>query len=84
MAVRAVVPDEVVALPHDARRADRDRLLPDAAVRGADDHALLEELRRALLEHADQEHQAVPVDERASARRTGLHEVGHEAAAGGR
>ena len=84
MAVRAVVPDEVVALLHDARRADRDRLLPDAAVRGADDHALLEELRCALLEHADQEHQAVLVDEGASARRAGLHEVGHEAAAGGR
>ena len=84
MAVRAVVSDEVVALPHDARRADCDRLLPDAAVCGADDHALLEELRCTLLEHADQEHQAVPVDERAPARRAGLHDVGHEAAAGGR
>ena len=39
VAVRAVVADEVVRVAHRARGADGDRLLADAAVRGADDHA---------------------------------------------
>ena len=64
VAVRAVVADEVVAGAHDARRRRRDRLLPDAAVRGADDHAFPEELRGAILEHADPHHHAVLLDER--------------------
>ena len=54
VAVRAVVADEVVRLAHRARGADGDRLLADAAVRGADDHALLEELGGAVLEAPDQ------------------------------
>ena len=62
--VRAVVADEVVALPHHARGADGDRLLPDAAVGGAEDDALLEQLLRPLLEHADQAHAAVLLGER--------------------
>ena len=65
MAVRAVVADEVVAFPHHARRPDGDRLLADAAVRRPDDHALLEELGSPFLEHANQQHQAVLLDERA-------------------
>ena len=44
--------------------ADGDRLLADAAVRGADDHALVEELGGALLEAPDQRHQPVLVPER--------------------
>ena len=64
VAVRAVVADEVVAGAHDACGAGGDRLLPDAAVRGADDHAFAEELRRAFLEHADPQHHAVLLDER--------------------
>ena len=56
VAVRAVVADEEVRLAHRARGADGDRLLPDAAVRGAEDHALAEQLRRALLEAPDQRH----------------------------
>ena len=58
VAVRAVVPDEVVGLAHRARGADGDRLLADAAVRGADDHARLEELGGAVLEAPDQVHRA--------------------------
>ena len=68
VAVRAVMADEVVRVAHDAGGADGDRLLPDAAVRRAEDDALLEELRGAILEAADQRHQAVLL-ERASAGR---------------
>ncbi len=45
VAVRAVVADEVVGLAHHAGGADGDRLLPDAAVRRPEDHALLEQRR---------------------------------------
>ena len=64
MAVRAMVADEVVGLAHHARGADRDRLLADAAVRRAEDDALLEELGGAFLEDADQAHPPVLLDER--------------------
>ena len=64
VAVGAVMPDEIVGVPHRARRADGDRLLPDAAVRGPEDDALLEELRGAILEAADQRHQAVLLEQR--------------------
>ena len=64
VAVRAVVADEVVVVAHHARGADRDRLLADAAVRGAEDHALLEELRGAVLEAPDQQHQPVLLEQR--------------------
>ena len=57
--VRAVVPDEVVRLAHGARGADGDRLLADAAVRGADDHARVEELGGAVFEAPDQVHEPV-------------------------
>ncbi len=76
VAVGAVVPDEVVRLAHDARRADRDRLLADAAVRRPDDHALLEQLGRPLLEGADQLHAPVLVDERRSVGRA-IEREGH-------
>ena len=62
--VRAVVPDEVVGVAHHARGADRDRLLADAAVRRAEDHALLEELGRAVLEAPDQLQQPVLLEQR--------------------
>ena len=64
VAVRAVMADEVVRLAHHAGGADGDRLLPDAAVRRAEDDALLEELRGAVLEAADQRHQPVLLEER--------------------
>ena len=64
MAVRAVVADEEIRGTHDAGGADRDRLLADAAVRSADDHALLEELGGAILEAADQRHQPVLLHQR--------------------
>ncbi len=63
VAVRAVMPDEVVGLAHDPGGADGDRLLPDAAVRGAEDDAFLEELRGAILEAADQRHPTVLLEE---------------------
>ena len=56
--------DEVVGVAHDAGGADGDRLLADAAVRRAEDDALLEELRGAILEAADQRHQPVLLEER--------------------
>ena len=64
VAVRAVVADEEVVAAHDARGSDRDRLLADAAVGGADDHALLEELGGAILEAPDQRHQPELLHER--------------------
>ena len=64
VAVRAVVADEVVPLAHHPGRADRDRLLADAAVRRAEDDALLEELLGAILEDADQPHPPVLLDQR--------------------
>ena len=64
VAVRAVMADEVVRLAHDPAGADGDRLLPDAAVRGAEDDALLEQLRGTVLEPPDQRHQPVLLDER--------------------
>ena len=56
--------DEVVGVAHDAGGADGDRLLPDAAVRRPEDDALLEELGGAILEAADQRHQAVLLEQR--------------------
>ena len=63
MAVRAVMADEIVRVAHHAGGADGDRLLPDAAVRRPEDHALLEELGGPVLEAADQRHQAVLLEE---------------------
>ena len=87
VAVRAVVADEVVALAHHARRADGDRLLADAAVGGAEDDALLEELLGAVLEDADQPHPPVLLDQRRPAGGPlplrGGRVSRHEAAAGG-
>ncbi len=71
VAVRAVVADEVVGLAHHAGRADGDRLLADAAVRRPEDHALLEQRRGALLEGANQQHQAELVDQRRPCRPDG-------------
>ncbi len=59
-----MVADDVVGLAHHPAGADSDRLLPDAAVRGADDGALAEELRGAVLEVPDERHQAVLLDQR--------------------
>ena len=64
VAVAAVVADDVVVPLQDAGDADGDRLLPHAAVRCAEDRALLEKVGRALLEAADAEHLAVEVDKR--------------------
>ena len=64
VAVRAVVADEVVGVAHHAGGADGDRLLADAAVRRAEDDALLEELGGAVLEAADQRHQPVLLEQR--------------------
>ena len=69
VAVRAVVADEVVGVPHHACRADGDRLLADAAVRRPEDHALLEELGGAVLEAADQHHLPVLLEKRRTAGR---------------
>ena len=63
VAVRAVVADEVVRLAHDAGGADGDRLLANAAVGRAEDHALLEQLGGTVLETADQRHQAVLLEQ---------------------
>ncbi len=59
--------DEVVRVPHHTRGADGDRLLAHAAMRRSEDHALLEELGRAVLETADQSHHPVLLDERRAA-----------------
>ena len=73
VAVRAVVADEVVGVPHHACRADGDRLLADAAVRRPEDHALLEELGGAVLEAADQHHLPVLLEKRRTAGRPLAH-----------
>jgi hypothetical protein len=64
VAVRPVVAHDVVGLAHHPAGPDGDRLLSDAAVRGADDGALAEELRGAVLEVPDERHQAVLLDQR--------------------
>ena len=87
VAVRAVVADEVVALAHHPRRADGDRLLADAAVGGAEDDTLLEQLLGAVLEDADQPHPPVLLGQRRPAGGSlplrGGRVSRHEAAAGG-
>ena len=83
VAVGAVVPDEVVRLAHHSPGTHGDRLLPDAAVGRPEDHALVEELGRAVLEAADQRHQPVLLDERGTAGRP-LADGGLDAHRGGR
>ena len=57
------MPDQVVGVAHHAGGADGDRLLPDTAVGRPEDDALLEELRGAVLEAADQCHQPVLLEQ---------------------
>ena len=69
MTVRPMVADEVVSLLHHACGADGDRLLADAAVRRSEDDPLLEQLRGAILEAADERHAPVLLEQRWPVRR---------------
>ena len=61
--VASVMADDVVVRPQHRAHADRHGLLADAAVRGAQDLARLEELGRTLLEAADAQHLPVELAE---------------------